>query len=355
MKKTLLSLLGVCLLSLAFAQSPKNVIYVIGDGMGTAQVYTSLVSQKEKSNFLRFPFSGFSRTYSLNRYTTDSGAGGSALMTGLKVENYHISVGPKGEWWPSIFAIGSGSHDKSTGFVVTCSVVDATPATTYAHVPDRKMKDTISLQMAQCFHDVMIGCDKAQFLPENRHDGTAPIDTLKNRGYDVVFSIKDLKHSKSDRICALLSDNDEPGDATVRGPILREGVIKALDVLSRNPKGFMLMVEGSQIDWAGHNNDAPYLEKEMAEFDEVLGIILDWAEKDGNTLVVVTADHETGGLSLLNGDIRKGTTTDYKFTTGGHSGVMVPVFSFGPGAERFSGIQQNVDIPTKILNLIEKQ
>lgn len=355
MKKTFFSLVGVCLFSLAVAQTPKNVIYVIGDGMGTAQVYTSVVSQKDKSNFLRFPFSGFSRTYSLNRYTTDSGAGGSALMTGRKVENYHIAEGPKGEWWPSIFALGHDQMRKATGFVVTCTVVDATPATTYAHVPNRNMKDTISLQMAQCSHQVMIGCDKARFQKENRHDGTAPIDTLQKRGYDVVYSLKDLKRSKSDRICALLSENDAPGDASVRGPILRQGVEKALEVLSRNPEGFMLMVEGSQIDWAGHNNDAPYLEKEMAEFDEVLGIILDWAEKDGNTLVVVTADHETGGLSLLNGDIKKGATTDYKFTTGSHSGVMVPVFSFGPGAERFSGIQQNVDIPTKILNLLQQK
>lgn len=335
----------------AIAQTPKNVIYVVGDGMGTAQAYYSVVAQGEKSNFLRFPFSGFSRTYSWNKYTTDSGAGGSALMTGHKVENYHIAVGPKGEWYPSIFAQGH-QLGKKTGFVVTVSAIDATPATTYGHAADRKSKDTLSLQMAQSFHDVMIGCDQAPFLTENRKDGLSPIDTLKARGYDVAFKLKDMKHSKSDHLCALLSPTDEPGDASVRGPILKEGVVKALDILSRNPQGFMLMVEGSQIDWACHNNDTPFLKKELAEFDEVLGIILDWAEKDGNTLVVVTADHETGGLTLPKGNIEK-KESETSYSTGSHTGVMVPIFSYGPGAERFSGIHQNMEVPQIIMSLIK--
>lgn len=343
MKKTLLSLMGVCLLTMAMAQKPKNVIYVVGDGMGTAQVYSALVANKEKSSFLRFPICGFSRTYSLNKYTTDSGAGGTALMTGHKVENYHIAYGPKGEWYPSILAMAHNSG-KSTGFVVTVSSVDATPAATYAHVPNRNMKDTISMQMAQSTLDVMIGCDKARFETVNRKDGLAPLDTLQKRGYDVVFSIKDMKKSKNDHLCALLTANDEPGQPKTRGPILKEGVKKALEVMGRNKNGFVLMVEGSQIDWACHNNDYDYLMEEINEFDEVLGVILDYAQKDGNTLVVVTADHETGGLTLLNGNIDKAKTSEVKWTTGGHSGVMVPVFAFGPGAEQYGGIHQNVDI-----------
>lgn len=343
--------LFVALSVFSYAQKPKNVIYVIGDGMGTAQAYYSIVAQGEKSNFLRFPYSGFSRTYSNNKYTTDSGAGGSALMTGHKVDNYHIALGPKGEHFPSIL---SQAHvmGKKTGFVVTVSVLDATPATTYAHVLDRKKNDSISMQMAKSTLDVMIGCNKASFLTQNRADGLSPLDTLTSRGYDVVFSLKDLKRSKKSQICALLSETDEPGDAKVRGPILKEGIKKALDVMSNNPEGFVLMVEGSQIDWACHNNDTPFLATELAEFEEALGIILDWAKADGNTLVVVTADHETGGLTLHSGNIAKGES-EAKYSTGGHTGVMVPVFSFGPGAERFSGVHQNVDIPQIIYSLIK--
>lgn len=350
--RKLILLAAACTIAFhSWCQAPRNVIYVIGDGMGTAQVYASVAAQGENSNFLRFPYSGFSRTYSLNRYTTDSGAGGTALMTGHKVENYHIAVGPHGEWYPSIL---SRAHDKglATGFVVTVSVLDATPATTYGHVPDRNHKDTLALQMAQSSIDMMIGCDQSRFLSQNRKDGLSPIDTLRNRGYDVVFRLKDMLRSRNSRLCALLSETDEPGDAEVRGPILKEGVEKALETLSKNEAGFVLMVEGSQIDWACHNNDSSHLYKELSEFDQVLGIILDWAEKDGNTLVVVTADHETGGLSLKKGNLQKGLS-EMSFSTGGHTGVMVPVFSFGPGAEQFSGIQQNYEIPQKILRMMD--
>ena len=349
MKRTLILLLCVALFSAVQAQKPKNVIYIIGDGMGTAQVYASIVAQKNSSNFLRFPFSGFSRTYSHNRYTTDSGAGGTALMTGHKVDNYHIAIGPKGEWYPSLFAMAN-ELGKSTGFVVTVSVIDATPATTYGHVPHRRHYDTLALQMSKAPLDVMIGCDRYRFFKEHRIDKQSPIDTLKQRGYDVVFNLKEMNRSKSDRLCALLSENEEPGDVDQRGPILKDGVTKALDILSKNPKGFMLLVEGSQIDWACHNNDSPYLQKELAEFDEMLGIVLDWAERDGNTLVVVTADHETGGVTMPDGDIKKGQN-EIKYSTGGHTGVMVPVFSYGPGAEIFSGIQQNYDVANKIKKL----
>lgn len=156
---------------------PRNVIFIVGDGMGTAQVYSSIVAQGTRgSAFLRFPYSGFSRTYSYNRYTTDSGAGGTALMTGHKVENRHIAKGPDGTDYNSFLVDAKRFFGKAAGFVVTCSVLDATPASTYAHVSDRKLFDSISLQMAQCPFEVMIGGDKNHFLPKNRKDGKAPLE-----------------------------------------------------------------------------------------------------------------------------------------------------------------------------------
>lgn len=327
----------------------KNVILIVGDGMGTAQVYSSIVNQGENSQFLRFPYTGFSRTYSNNKYTTDSGAGGSALMTGHKVNNHAIAMSPEGDMFPSIFDIAK-DYDMSTGFVVTSSVLDATPAATYAHVPYRKMYDTISLQMAQCSHDVMIGGDKNHFLPANRKDGLAPLDTLAKRGYDVVYTLDDMSKSNNGKICALLTD-DSPAAAPARGDLLTTGVRKALAVLNRNPKGFALMIEGSQIDWACHSNDSAYLQAEMADFEKMLKVVLDFAKNDGSTLVIVTADHETGGLALVSGSIEE-QRNDYRFITGGHSGVMVPVFAYGPGARWFTGVQQNVEIPGKILQLL---
>lgn len=328
-----------------------NVILVVGDGMGVAQVYSSIIAQGgNTSQFLRFPYTGFSRTYSYDKYTTDSGAGGTALMTGYKVENKHIAFGPNGECYPSFLTRAKRQTGRKVGFVVTSSVLDATPAATYAHVPYRKQFDTISMQMAQCGFDVMIGGDKNHFLPAHRKDGRAPLDTLAARGYRMAYTIDELSQLHSGKVCGLLSDGD-PLTAPSRGRMLSVGVSKALELLSRGNQGFVLMVEGSQIDWACHNNDTTYLAAEMADFEEVLRLILDFAQQDGHTLVVVTADHETGGLTLPNGSVEQGTNR-MSFSTGNHTGVMVPVFAFGPGANRFTGIQQNTDIPKKIMQLL---
>lgn len=321
---------------------PRNVIFIVGDGMGTAQVYSSIVSQRgNNSAFLRFPFTGFSRTYSHNKYTTDSGAGGTALMTGQKVENYHIAKAPDGSEPSSFLVDAKFFFGKAAGFVVTSSVLDATPASTYAHVTNRKLFDSISLQMSRCPFEVMIGGDKNHFLPQNREDGLSPLDTLRARGYDMVFTPSQMALTHSRKLCALLSD-DNPDKAMERGRMLTLGSLKAIETLNQYDNGFVLMIEGSQIDWACHNNDSLYLTAEMADFEDMLNAVLDFAERDGNTLVVVTADHETGGLTLLKGDIEQGVNR-YSWATGGHSGVMVPVFAYGPGAERFSGVHQNTD------------
>ena len=331
----------------------RNVIFVVGDGMGVAQVYASVVAQRaDNSVFLRFPYSGFSRTYSHNRYTTDSGAGGSALMTGHKVENYHIALGPDGTAYPSILSYAKQHYGKAAGFVVTSSVLDATPASTYAHVTNRKLFDSISMQMAQCDFEVMIGGDLNHFKPENRRDGFAPLDTLQARGYAMAYNTLDLMALKGRRICGLLSP-DNPPKAMERGRMLTLGTLKAIETLNVSDNGFVLMVEGSQIDWACHNNDSAYLMDELADFEDMLSAVLDFAKHDGHTLVVVTADHETGGLTLLNGNIATGQSKP-SWATGSHSGIMVPVFAFGPGAENFTGIMQNSDFFNKIIRILEK-
>lgn len=325
---------------------PRNVILIIGDGMGVPQVYASVVAQRgNNSAFLRFPFSGFSRTYSLNKYRTDSSAGGTALTTGEKVENYHVNWAPDSSRHRTIFddAVKAGMK---TGFVVTSSALDATPASTYGHVPYRKMFDTLSLQMAQCEHSVMIGGGAKYFFPQNRKDGTAPLDTLLKRGYTVTYSMDSALAYKGEKLVALYSEGD-PLTAPSRGDVLRSAAMKAIEILDRNPKGFALMIEGSQIDWACHNNDSAYLHAELADFELMLNAVLDYAEREGNTLVVVTADHETGGVTLPDGNIEKGIN-NVRFLWGSHTGCMVPVFAYGPGAEYFSGIHENTDIPAII-------
>ena len=325
---------------------PRNVILIVGDGMGVPQVYASVVAEREyNSAFLRFPYSGFSRTYSLNKYRTDSAAGGTALTTGEKVDNYHVNWAPDSTRHRTIFddAVAVGM---STGFVVTSSVLDATPAASYGHVPYRKMFDTLSVQMAQSAHSVMIGGGRKYFRPDNRKDGLAPLDTLARRGYSVVYSLDSVLAFRGDKLVGLVYEGD-PLKAPSRGDMLRRASLKAIEMLDRNPKGFAMMIEGSQIDWACHNNDSAYMRAELADFETMLHAVLDYAERDGNTLVVVTADHETGGLILPDGDIDKGTN-NVRYYWSDHTGCMVPVFAYGPGAEYFSGIHENVDIPAII-------
>ena len=330
---------------------PTNVILIVGDGMGVAQVYSSVVAQRgNNSAFLRFPYSGFSRTYSRNKYRTDSAAGGTALTTGHKVDNQHVNWGADSARYHTIFD-DAKRQGMSTGFVVTSSVLDATPASTYGHVPYRKMFDTLSLQMAQCQHNVMIGGGRKYFLKENRKDGLSPLDTLAKRGYTVVNTLDSMTRFGGEKLVALLYEGD-PLTAPARGNVLTQSAKKAIAMLSRNPKGFALMIEGSQIDWACHNNDTAYLRAEMADFEEMLHAVLDYAQADGNTLVIVTADHETGGVTLPSGDIEKGEN-EVKFLWGSHTGCMVPVFAMGPCAHYFSGIQENTDIPGKIRWLMQ--
>ena len=330
-------------------KGPKNVILIVGDGMGVAQVYASVVQARgDNSAFLRFPVTGFSRTYSLNKYRTDSAAGGTALTTGSKVDNRHVNWGPEEVRYRTIFddAVAAG---QSTGFVVTSSVLDATPASTYGHALDRYHFDTLSLQMAQCAHSVMIGGGAKYFWPENRRDGLSPLDTLRARGYTLTNDLDETMAFEGEKLVSLLYEGD-PLTAPARGDMLRRCSEKAIELLNRNAKGFTMMIEGSQIDWSCHNNDSAYMRAELADFELMLHAVLDFAERDGNTLVVVTADHETGGLLLLDGDIEAGVN-DVRYHWGSHTGVMVPVLAYGPGAERFTGIQQNTDIPRKIREL----
>jgi len=158
--------------------------------------------------------------------------------------------------------------------------------------------------------------------------------------------MEDLKNVTDGKVFAPVAENDMAKPAE-RGDELWQGTKKALDILSKDDDGFFLMVEGSMIDDYGHFNDLPHLMEEIADFDETVGKVFDWATTHPGTLVVVTADHETGGLTLVGGDIEEGKV-EGNFSTTHHSGVMVPVYSFGPGAINFAGIYENTDLFEKV-------
>jgi alkaline phosphatase len=186
--------------------------------------------------------------------------------------------------------------------------------------------------------DVFIGGGKTFF--ENRTDGRNLLDDLKKNGYAIKTGIRSIAKTKSGKLAGFLDDLHPPKMSEGRGQMLTLASITAIGLLSQNKNGFFLMVEGSQIDWAGHANDSEYLVQEMIDFDNAIGKVLDFADKDKNTLVIVTSDHETGGYSVLGGSLDSGKV-EGSFSTGYHTPVMVPVFAFGPGAEKFTGIYHN--------------
>lgn len=329
-------------------KKPKNVVIMIGDGMGTAQIFAALTVKKDKLNIARCKNIGFHKTYSSDSFITDSGAGGTAISTGVKTKNGYIAMDSLKRPVKTILEI---AEDKklSTGIVVACALTHATPASFIAHVPDRELHEEIATFYIRTDIDLFIGGGRKYF--EKRSDNRNLTDSLIKRNYQVIYDIEKLQKISSGKIAGLLYEDHPPKANENRGELLSIAASKALSILEKNKKGFFLMIEGSQIDWAGHNNDEKYLLAEMLDFDDVVGIVLDFAQKNGETLVIITGDHETGGYSIVGGDWNQGKFSG-KFSTTDHSAVMVPIFSFGPGSENFNGIMENTDIFHKINNLL---
>jgi len=318
----------------------KNIILLIGDGMGIAQVTAAYTSNLKPLNMERCTVVGLHKTSSSDQYVTDSGAGGTALATGSKTKNGYIGVSSDKQPVKTILEYAE-ENGLSTGLVATSSITHATPASFIAHVPDRNNYDLIALDFLKTDVDVFIGGGEKFF--NKRADNKDLVAQLITKNYQVVKTLEDLKNIKSGKIAALLAQEHMPTIAAQRGDMLSVSTQKALEILSQNEKGFFVMIEGSQIDWANHKNDYKYMVEETLDFDKAVGVAMDFADKDGNTLVIVTADHESGGLTLLGGNLKTGETKA-NFSTINHSATMVGVFAYGKGAELFGGIYENTEV-----------
>ena len=318
---------------------------MIGDGMGVAQIYAGLTANKGSLNLERCTYVGFHKSQAADDYVTDSGAGATAFSIGKKTFNGAIGVDATRVAQPTILEIAE-DNKLATGLVVSCSITHATPASFIAHQPSRAMVEEIAADFLKTDIDVFIGGGKKHFT--QRKDGKNLLDSLKAKNYQVADTLTEIVKITSGKLAGFIADGEPPKVSEGRGDQLLQSTKTALTILQKNKKGFFMMVEGSQIDWGGHANDAAYTVNEMIDFDKAIGAVLDFAEKDGNTLVIITADHETGGMALINGDMNSGKV-EAKFNTTGHTGVMVPVFSYGPGAEKFSGIYPNYAIFEKIM------
>lgn len=368
------------------SDTPKNVIYLIGDGMGFGAVTSLLLSEDGVTGFEQAPVIGLSETCSANNYVTDSAAGGTALATGTRTNNGFVGADPEGNQLTSILRKAQ-AMGKKTGIVVNTTLTEATPASFYAGVTSRKMVFDIAKQFTESEVDVAIGGGLDHFA--GRPDSLDLTATLIEKGYDVYLNWETVLNTDSEKFVGILPLHDlhrreknngtasaaegqevclaaqlaalnEESEAThLSEPTvyLEKATVKALDILSRNNKdGFFLMIESAIIDGYGHNNDSDGMIVEMKEFNCTLQKMIDYVNNNPETLLVVTADHETGGTCVYYNGHKPGNEGPVKlnFSTSGHTGTVVPIFAYGTGAEAFAGIMKNTDVPKKIEELMKK-
>ena len=323
-----------------------NVIYFIGDGTALPQVYAGMLASREDLVFPKFPYIGVVDTHSASNDITDSAAGGTALASDHKTKNAMVGMNPDTIPVKTLLEVFH-EQGKETGIVVTSYITHATPACFYAKVPHRKQYEDIAMQLAEANNiNLAIGGGRKHF--DQRKDSLNLLERMENelgwKVYDTLAGI-DVTCKKY----AVIANDGHMPPAAERGDFLPRAVKTALKTLDGAENGFFLMVEGSQIDFACHANDSAWMVDELVDFSYAIQVALNYAEEHGNTLVVVTADHETGGLTLPDPQ-GKYTNVVFDYSTRSHTCLPVMVYAYGPGAEQFTGWMQNTAIKGKILN-----
>jgi len=335
---------------------PKNIIIMIGDGMGMGQISAGTYVNGNTSSLERFPVVGIHKPACYDSLITDSAAGATAFACGVKT--YYTAVGVDKDTIPVETLLEEAEkRNLKTGLVVTSTIVHATPASFFSHNEYRRNYEEIAEDILNNEIEYFVGGGK-KFFDRREKDDRNILDELRAKGYFISDYIDDFAYFKSNlegktKVGYLSSDND-PLPVSQGRDYLMDASMTGIDFLSSQAQnGFFLMIEGSQIDWGGHANNESYILSEFKEFDQVIGKVLDWAEKDGETLVVVTADHETGGFTIQPGSTMNKLKT--AFTTNRHSGDFIPVFAYGPGQELFTGLYENTEIYHKIRKAIQWQ
>ncbi|MFN0214716.1 MAG: alkaline phosphatase [Saprospiraceae bacterium] len=328
---------------------PKNIILLIGDGMGLTQVTAGMYANQNTLNLEGFPVTALMKTHSSSHLITDSAAGATAFSCGCKTYNGAIGVTKSKKSCISILEQAE-KNGLATGLVASSSITHATPASFIAHVKSRANMEDIAEFFIETELDFLVG-GGLQYFSQRKTDTRNLYSELTEKGYQLSnFQLKNLVDIKPDpnKPFAWFSAMGEPDSVSGGRDYLPLSARMATDFLKkRSEKGFFLMLEGSQIDWACHAKNGTLAVAEMLDFDAAIGEVLRFAKSDGHTLVIVTADHETGGLALEQGEGFE--ILDLDFTTGYHTATMVPVFAYGPGAELFSGVMDNTDIYWKML------
>ncbi|MCM4152462.1 alkaline phosphatase [Arenibacter sp. N53] len=319
----------------------KNVILLIGDGNGLTQISSSVLANGGSLTLTQLKSIGFIKTQSSDDFTTDSAAAGTALATGTKTYNRSIGMAPNGRPLMNITEL-LNQHQFISGCITTDKIVGATPSSFYAHQKDRDDTVDIAKDLLKSKLSLFIGGGESSF-----NSGE-----LEGQGFSILKSVQEIGSSKKDKIGMFIAKNDVPSFLDGRGNILAEATKNGLQFLSAKNKPFFLMVEAAQIDSYGHKNDVAGIVTEGIDFDVAITEAIKFADKSGNTLVIITADHETSGFTMPQGNMEK-KMIEGDFTTDDHTATMVPIFAYGPHSQEFQGVYENSEVFHKILKVLK--
>ena len=329
-------------------KKPLNIILMIGDGTGLAQIASGYFANNNQLTVMNLKHLGLVTTRSATDFTTDSAASGTAYACGIKTFNYAIGVDLAKNPAPNIPEIVAKKGIVS-GVVSTDALDGATPAAFFAHQPNRGMANEIWADLPESELIFFAAGDKERF--ESRPDST---QKAVKEVFTVVDNLNDPAYAKVARLGYLPTKVEAGYIVDGRTDFLPKSARYAMDFLkdhSNRKKGFFLMVEGARIDKACHANQFESMVKEMLDFDKAIAEAIKFADEDGNTLVIISADHETGGLAVAEGNPARGEASgNYVYTW--HSAIPVPLFAYGPHAQDFMGVQGNEEVGQKIINLL---
>ena len=341
-------------------QEVKNIIYMIGDGMGLAQATLVKIENKyAPTEYDRAHNIALQTNYSANNRVTDSAASGTALATGYKTNNGTLGLAADGTRVESIMAKADKVGYES-GIVVTCYVNHATPGAFYAHRESRNDNDGIVADFMESSVDVIFGGGTRFFNDYFAKNNTTFDEAFKAKGFTILKDQSEMTSVSEGKVVGLFAETNIPLMRNGRGDYLPNATAKALEILTNNvekdgKKGFVLMVEGSQIDGEGHGNNIEGVLAETRDFAKAVGVAMDYADAHPGTLVVVTGDHETGGLTIPSNKTDftlPESGISYGFSTTGHTGVMLPIYLYGTGAERINGILDNTELSQQLQRML---
>jgi alkaline phosphatase len=329
----------------------RNVIVMIGDGLAAAQVQMArleTVGADGRLHMERLPVLGLMRTHSASQLVTDSAAAGTAIASGIKTDNGKLGIAADGSAYETLLEAAQ-ALGRRTGLVATSRISHATPAAFASHVENRNQEQQIAAQIFDRRINVLLGGGRDYWSADKRGDGRDLIGEAREAGYELVKDRNELQNAAGDHVLGLFTEG--PLDTQPPEPMISEMTAKAIELLSSSDSGFFLMVEGSQIDWACHAHNEDNTVRQTLLFDHAVAVALDFAQSRSDTLLIVTSDHECGGLTVF-GDDFDDPDIEGRWSSRGHSALDVPVYAYGPGAERFAGALDNTELAKHIAELM---